>query len=126
MKGDNIMASFYPINFRRAIPEISWSSSMSEDSAEEYVNNGNDVWTKYESDARSLANRFSGSYKDVAHYRLKKETASADTFNFSFEHYHTNSKRGHAHIMFGNAFEDASEHRMLLIESLGSDEFNVF
>ena len=120
------MASFYPINFRKAIPEISWSNSMSEDSAEDYVNNGNDVWTRYESDARSLANRFSGSYRDAAHYRAKPDPGSSSTFNFSFEHYHTNSRRGHAHIMYGNAFEDASEHKMLLVESLGSDEFNVF
>ncbi len=120
------MSTFYPINFRRAIPEINWSHSMDEDSAESYINDGNDVWTRYESDARSLANRFSGSYKDVVHYRLKRDPGSAPTFNYSFEHYHTNSKRGHVHIMFGNAFEDASEHHMLLVESLGNDEFNVF
>ena len=120
------MATFYPINFHRAIPEIEWSLSMNEDRAADYVESGNDVWTRYESDARSLADRFSGSYRDVAHYRLTKEHGSATTFNYSFEHYHINKSRGHAHIMFGNAFEDASEHNMLLIESLNGDPFDVF
>lgn len=120
------MASFYPIDFRRAIPEIDWSGSMSEDSAESYVRSGRSVWTRYESDARALASRFPGSYRDVAHYRLKADPGSASTFNYSFEHYHTDRSHSHAHIMFGNAFEDASEHRMLLVESLSGDTFNVF
>lgn len=71
------MATFYPINFHRAIPEIEWSRSMNEDRAADYVESGNDVWTRYESDARSLADRFSGSYRDVAHYRLTKEHGSS-------------------------------------------------
>ncbi len=119
------MATFYPINFFRAIPEIRWSSSMDEDEAEAYVKGGSSVWTRYESDARSLAGRFPGSYRDTAHYRLKHDPGSASTSTFSFEHYHTSSGRGHAHIMFGNAFEDASEHHMLLVESLGGDPFDA-
>lgn len=120
------MALFYPINFRRAIPEIEWSHSMDEDRAAEYVRNGYNVWTRYESDARSLASRFPGSYRDTAHYRVQRDSSSASTFNYSFEHYHPDSRRGHSHIMFGNAFEDASEHHMLLIESLDGDAFDVF
>lgn len=120
------MASYYPINFYRAIPEISWSESMDVNKAADYVAGGRNVWTRYESDARELASRFDQAYRDVAHYRLKRESASAKTFNFSFEHYHVNNRRGHAHIMFGNAFEDASEHHMLIVESLRADEFDVF
>ena len=119
------MAMFYPINFRRAIPEIEWSHSLNEDSAAAYVEGGHSVWTRYESDARSLASRFPGSYRDVAHYRLKSDPGSAPTFNYSFEHYHTSHNRDHAHIMFGNAFEDASEHHMLIVESLRDDPFDV-
>lgn len=119
------MSSFYPIDFRRAIPKIDWSSPMDEDEAQDYIDRGYNVWTQFESDAASLASRYPGSYKDTAHYRLKKETASAPTFNYSFYHYHTNHQRGHAHIMYGDAFQDASEHNLLLVESLNFDEFNV-
>lgn len=120
------MAYYYPINFSTAIPQIHWDHPMDENSAENYVRMGYNVWTRYESDAASLAHRFPDAYRDVAHYRLTAEHAPAPTFNYSFEHYHTTHQRGHAHIMFGNAFEDASEHHMLLVESLNNDPFNIY
>lgn len=114
------MATFYPIDFSRAIPNVKWSSGMNESSAVKYVSNGSgyDVWTRYESDARSLANHFPNPKRDVAHFRMKRDPGSAPTFNYSFEHYHFDNNRGRVHIMFGNAYEDAGRHHMLDIESL--------
>ncbi len=82
---------------------------MNEEEAFKCVESGTDVWTQYESDARSLASRFPGSYRDKIHVDGDNKPGT----KYTLDHYHDRKGWGHAHICFGYPVNDHNPNEIL-------------